>query len=143
MILGNYTSILSQLIYDCQILILAQVFTETEDDITANISTRIIKFRDQWLLNDTDGPVAELLENRLLGFFISRQEVPPAQLRWHEDGETLVWVEVIFHLTDLRTMIFQGLEQAQKIFTEELCLNRQSSLSKDIPTLNLSLLVNN
>ncbi|KAL2835675.1 hypothetical protein BJX68DRAFT_273726 [Aspergillus pseudodeflectus] len=51
------------------------------------------------------GPVRELLDNRLLAFHIAKSEVPPAQLRWHPDGETLVWSDVIFHLEDLPTII--------------------------------------
>jgi hypothetical protein len=72
----------------------------------------IIDIWDQWLLNDTDGLVAELLENWLLGFHIGQTEVPPAQLRWHADGEMLVWSEVIFHLSDLHNIIFKGLSTA-------------------------------
>ncbi|KAG2000828.1 hypothetical protein GB937_010792 [Aspergillus fischeri] len=93
---GNYTSILSQLIYDCQMVVLAQVLAETADQPEADIGAMIMDIRDQWLLNDTNGPVAELLENQLLGFHISKTKVLPAQLRWHADGKTLVWSEEIF-----------------------------------------------
>ncbi|KAF9882608.1 hypothetical protein FE257_005966 [Aspergillus nanangensis] len=141
--LGNYTSILSQLIYDCQILVLAQILKDTTNDSVVDIGAQIIEIRDQWLLNDTNGPVAELLENRLLGFHISRSEVPPAQLRWHADGTTLVWAEVTFHLSDLYTIIFQGLAQAQQLFTEELCLSGRSSPAAEIPAVNLTHLVDN
>lgn len=143
LMLGNYTSILSQLIYDCQLVVLAQVLADTQGQPDIDIGARIMEIRDQWLLNDTDGPVAELLENRLLGFQISRSEVPPAQLRWHADGETLVWAETTFHLSDLHTMVFQGLVQAQQLFTKELCLSGQSSPAEEIPALDLRLLVDN
>jgi hypothetical protein len=78
MMVGNYTSILSQLIYDCQMVVLAQVLAETANQPEVDIGAMIMDIRDQWLLNDTDGPVAELLENRLLGFHIGKTEVPPA-----------------------------------------------------------------
>jgi hypothetical protein len=71
-------------------VVLAQVLAETGDNQDADISAMIVEIRDQWLLNDTEGPVVELLENRLLSFRISKTEVPPAQLRWHTDRETLV-----------------------------------------------------
>ena len=47
----------------------------------AEISATIVDIRNGWLLNNIEGPVAKLLENRLLGFSISQTEVPPAQIR--------------------------------------------------------------
>lgn len=141
--IGKYTSILSQLIYDCQMIVLAQVLADTQDDREADIGARIMEIRDQWLLNDTDGPVAELLENRLLGFHIGRNEVPPAQLRWHVDGETLVWTDIIFHLSDLHNIVFRGMAEAQQILKEELCLSSDSTPADEIPNINLNLLVDN
>jgi hypothetical protein len=67
--------------------------------------------------------VRELLDNQLLGFHITKSEVPPAQLRWHPDGETLVWLDVIFHLEDLPRIIFESITKARQIFEEELCLS--------------------
>ena len=40
--------------------------------------------------------IAELLENRLLGMKIGREEVALAQIRWHQDGQTLVYQNIIF-----------------------------------------------
>ncbi|KKZ64047.1 hypothetical protein EMCG_01649 [[Emmonsia] crescens] len=62
-------------------VMLAQVLADTAGDADADLSTEILRIWDQWLLNDTEGPVVELLENWLLRFHISRSEVPPAQLR--------------------------------------------------------------
>jgi hypothetical protein len=104
-------------------VVLAQVLAETADQPEADVSAMIIDIQDQWLLNDTNSPVAELLENWLLGFCIGQTEVPPAQLQWHVDGEMLVWSEVIFHLSNLHNIIFKGLSTAQRIFEEELCLS--------------------
>jgi hypothetical protein len=143
MLIGNYTSILSQLIYDCQMVVLAQVLAETGDNQDADIGAMIVEIRDQWLLNDTEGPVVELLENRLLGFRIGQTEVRPAQLRWHADGETLVWSDVIFHLSGLHRIIFEGIAEARRIFDQELCLSGQSSPASDILSLELGLLVDN
>jgi hypothetical protein len=143
MMVGNYTSILSQLIYDCQMVVLAQVLAETANQPEVDIGAMIVDIRDQWLLNDTDGPVAELLENRLLGFHIGKTEVPPAQLRWHADGKTLVWSEVIFHLSDLHHIIFKGLATAQQLFEEELCLSGRLTPASEVPVLDLDQLVDN
>ena len=81
MIVGNYTSYLSQLIYSCQIWTLALSILEHQHHPELDLSSIIIGHRDRWLLNDTTGPVAELLENRLYGFQIGMTEVPPAQVR--------------------------------------------------------------
>lgn len=141
--IGNYTSILSQLIYDCQMVILASVLAETAEGKDAEISTMIIAIRDEWLLNDTDGPLSELLENRLLGFRISQTEVPPAQIRWHADGQTLVWSDVVFHLSDIREIIFQRIAEARRILEVELCLSGRSSPASEIPTIAYDELVDN
>ncbi|KAL2843525.1 hypothetical protein BJX68DRAFT_270023 [Aspergillus pseudodeflectus] len=87
--IGNYSSILSQLIYDCQLMVLAHVIQELGKDAQGQVRDHIITIWDEWLLNDTQGPVRELLDNRLLAFHIAKSEVPPAQLRWHPNGETL------------------------------------------------------
>jgi hypothetical protein len=67
--------------------------------------------------------VRELLDNQLLAFHIAKSKVPPAQLRWHPNGETLVWSDVIFHLEDLPRIIFKSITKARQIFKEELCLS--------------------
>lgn len=141
--IGNYTSILSQLIYDCQMVILASVLAETAEGKDAEMSTMIIAIRDKWLLNDTDGPLSELLENRLLGFRISQTEVPPAQIRWHADGQTLVWSDVVFHLSDIREIIFQRIAEARRILEVELCLRGRSSPASEFPTIAYDELVDN
>jgi hypothetical protein len=141
--IGNYTSFLSQLIYDCQTLVLAQVLAMAGDDRDADIGAMIVEIRDQWLLNDTEGPFVELQENRLFGMLLAKTEVPPAQIRWYADGETLVYQDVIFHLSDLHRIIFEGIAEARKIFDEELCLSGHSSPACDIPSLDLRLLVDN
>ncbi|KAJ6126060.1 hypothetical protein N7471_010553 [Penicillium samsonianum] len=107
--LAQYTTYLSQLIYDCQMMVLAHSLAQAAED---NLGVTLVEIRDQWLLNDTAGPVAELLENRLLGFHIGRTEVPPAQVRWYQDGQTAIYQDVTLHLTDLHTIIWRGLQGA-------------------------------
>jgi hypothetical protein len=138
--IGNYTSILSQLIYDCQMVVLAKVLEMAGNNKNADIGAMIVDIRDQWLLNDTEGPVEELLENRLLGFHIAWTEVPPAQIRWDAIGEELVWQDLRFHLRDLHRIIFKGIAEARQIFEEELCQSCPSSPASEIPSLDLRLL---
>lgn len=138
--LAQYTTYLSQLIYDCQMMVLAHSLAQVPE---GDLGTALTEIRDQWLLNDTAGPVAELLENRLLGFHIGRTEVPPAQVRWYQDGQTVIYQDVTLHLTDLHTIIWRGLQEAQTIFTNELCLSGRSAPATEVPTVDLSRLVDN
>jgi hypothetical protein len=47
MMVGNYTSILSQLIYNCQMVVLAQVLAETANQPEVDISAIIMDIQDQ------------------------------------------------------------------------------------------------
>ncbi|KAJ5194497.1 uncharacterized protein N7498_007935 [Penicillium cinerascens] len=94
-------------------VVLAYILAETTGGREAEIGATIVDIRNEWLLNDTEGPVAELLENRLLGFSISQTEVP------------------------------LKISEARRIFDEELCLNGRSSPTSEIPILDLRLLVDN
>ena len=123
MTVGNYTSYLSQLIYNCQIMVLAHALAVYADDPNARLWDVILAIRDQWMLNDTKSPVAKLLGNRLLGFWMAHTEVPPAQLQWHHDEQTLTFQDMVFSLTDLHTVIWRSLAAAQQIFEQELCLS--------------------
>jgi hypothetical protein len=135
----DYTSILSQLIYDCQMVVLAQVLAMARDDRDADIGAMIVDIRDQWLLDDTKGPVAELLKNRLF----SMEEGPSRRfpVRFSSDGQTLDWANVTLHLSEFHRIIFEGIAEAQRIFDEELCLSSRSSPACGIPRLDLGLLV--
>jgi len=70
---NNYTSYLSQLIYDCQIIVLLHCLEAIDGD--EGLTIRIVRVREEWLLNDTTGPVAEPSGSRLLGFEIGRNTV--------------------------------------------------------------------
>ena len=81
----------------------------------ACILLQIPDIRDKWLLNDTPGPIAELLENRLLRMKIGREEVALAQIRRHQDRQTLVYQNIIFPIQDLHTII-HSLAEARRLF---------------------------
>jgi len=83
---NNYTSHLSQIIYDCQLLVLQQCIQLIDTSQAQDLTSCIVDIRDKWLLNDTPGPVAELSGTRLLGFEIGRNTVNQAQVRWHADS---------------------------------------------------------
>ncbi|KAG2179720.1 hypothetical protein INT44_006568 [Umbelopsis vinacea] len=74
---------------------------------------------------------------------VAKTEVAPAPLRWYADGETLVYQDVIFHLSDLYQIVLKKIAEARKIFDEDLCLSGRSNPACDIPSLDLRLLVDN
>ncbi|OGE47989.1 hypothetical protein PENARI_c034G01232 [Penicillium arizonense] len=63
---------------------------------------------DQWLLDDTVRPVAELLKNQLLEFHLDCTEVPPVHVRWYRAGQTGIYQDVTLRLTELPTIIWQN-----------------------------------
>jgi len=90
----NYTSYLSQLIYDCQIIVLLYCLEITDSNKRRSLTSYMISVRDNWLLNDTPGPVAELSGSCLLGFEIGRNIVHQAQAIWHSEEKTIVYKDI-------------------------------------------------
>lgn len=77
----NYTSVLSQIIYDAQLVVLLYCLRQTEAEPGAFLGDAIRKEQAQWMKNDTAGPIGEILSYRLLGLKIGRNTVGEAQIR--------------------------------------------------------------
>lgn len=92
------------------------------EDGTERLRDHLVELRDCWLLNDTQGPVAELLGTRLLGLEIARNTVNQAQVRWHADGETVLYQDVQLEMQQLRQLVQHELDAARALFLDELCL---------------------
>lgn len=120
--INNYSSYLSCLIYDCQLIVTQHSLSALDNGETNNLTRYVTKFCKQWLLNDSQSPMAELLAIRLLAFAIGKTTVNQAQIRWHQDGETLVYNDVRYSMSDLRSEIRQGIDSAHRILYEDLCL---------------------
>ena len=135
--LGNYTPILSALIYVSQMLLLGLAM-ELQKETGQKLGELIETLRDQWQLNDVDSPMAELLENRLLASKIARQEVTEAKVRWNRDGLTLVHQEIVLPLSDISQLIWTSLAEARRIFETDLCLG-----FPQIPEFDVQLLRDN
>ncbi|KAK3077630.1 hypothetical protein LTS18_009725, partial [Coniosporium uncinatum] len=133
---NNYTSYLSQLIYDCQIIVLLHCLDA--DDGDESLTNRIIRVRDECLLNDTLGPVAELSGSRLLGFEIGRNTVNQAQVRWHGDEQTIVYKDVRLTMTQLQELVAFEIQAATDILERGLCFGLE-----DVPRYELKELVDN
>ena len=135
---GNYTSYLSQIIYNCQLLVLLHSLLLVDTGKAKHLTSCLTSVRNQWLLNDTPGPVAELLGIRLLGFEISKNTVNQAQVRWHSDEQTIVCQDTQLHMDQLQDLIAHQLQAATVLMQEDLCFGVQ-----DVPTFEPGKLVDN
>ncbi|KAK3080346.1 hypothetical protein LTS18_002268, partial [Coniosporium uncinatum] len=135
---NNYTSYLSQLIYDCQVLVLLECLKLVESGEVVSLTTSLVSIRDEWLQNDTSGPVAELSGTRLLGFEIGRNTVNQAQVRWHSDEKTIVYKDVQLNMNQLQDLVAAEIQAATEIFERDLCFGMGN-----VPQYELSELVDN
>ncbi|KAK3061704.1 hypothetical protein LTS18_005618, partial [Coniosporium uncinatum] len=135
---NNYTSYLSQLIYDCQIVVLLRCLELIDSNEDRSLTSYIVGVRDEWLLNDTPGPVAELSGTRLLGFEIGRNTVNQAQVRWHGDGKTIIYKDVQFTMDQLQDLVATEIEAATYILERNLCFDMEG-----VPRYEPSQLVDN
>ena len=130
---NNYSSYLSSLIYDCQLFTAQHCLDAFDGGETDNLTQYLTRFCKRWLLNNSQSPVAELLSIRLIAFAIGKTTVNQAQIRWHQDGETLVYNDLRYSISDLRSEIRQGIKSARRILHEDLCFGL-----KGVPTFDIS-----
>ena len=138
MVVNNYTSFLSQIIFDSQLLVLLYCLDLADSGEASSLTSCLREERDKWLLNDTSGPIAELSASRLLGFTIGKATVNQAQVRWHTDEETVVFQEVQLHMDQLKELVGYNLQGARVILEQDLCFG-----IGDIPNYQASDLVDN
>jgi superfamily II DNA helicase RecQ len=119
--IGNYTSYLSQIVYDCRLLLLQHCISTVEEDPSKNFTECLIQFRDKWVLNDTHGPLGELLSTKLIGQAIANSTVEKAQVYWNDNGETIVYQEIELPVQGLRDLVQYALSSAVTIFKRDLC----------------------
>jgi len=124
---NNYSSYLSQLIYDCQIIVLSYRLEITYGDGGRSLSSCIVSVRDHWLLNGTPGPVAKLRGPRLLGFEIGRNTVNQAQVRWYSDEETIVYKDVQLTIAQLQKLVAKGVQAARDILERDICFGMKGA----------------
>jgi len=123
---GYYTGCLSRLIYDCQLLVLQRCLNLVERGEAEDLTGCLVEFRDKWLLNETPGPVGELLSTRLLGSQIARNIVDEAQVRWHADGETIVHKGIKLTMQDVRDLVAHEFTMATTVFNQDLCFDLEN-----------------
>jgi hypothetical protein len=86
------------MVYAMQLIMLShylQVYREQPIETPAQDFTAILKINCQdWVLNDSKGPIAEILRLRLLIIYITGETVRQAQIRWKDDGQNLIFKNI-------------------------------------------------
>jgi superfamily II DNA helicase RecQ len=133
------SGMLSKLIYCCQLVILglAHHIADSHDPPT-EFSDELLRLCQRWVVNNTRGPISALNDWRLLAMKIGSTSIPEGLVVWDEDGETLIYGEVRYGLSDLRTEMQYCWDEAQQIFYRDLCMGFD-----EVPTYPLRELADN
>lgn len=131
-------SLLSEMIYCGQLVILAESERQYVDGEVTDAADALHALCAQWMHNDSKGPLGDMLRLRLYAMAVARDVVFPGHIRWRRDGETLMYHDLTYRISDLATEIDYCVEQAQLILHRDLCLN-----IPDLPTFNLNDLEDN
>lgn len=118
---NDCATIFSRLIYCIQVIILGHGLALVEQKEYLNISDAIESLSRTWLVNNSKGPTGTLLGLRLYAMAVGRSSVTAAQIRWNQDGKTLHYQNISYHLDYLAQEINFCLEHAQEIFQRDLC----------------------
>ena len=138
MVVGDYTSYMSQITYDVQLLLLQHYIAATEEDDSADFTKLLIDIRDEWLLNDTHGPMSEILSLRLHAGRIAKTTVQTTQIRWKSDNKTIIYKDIELPMQSIRDLVQHELALAKSIFKRDLCFDLD-----DIPRYPLEEIVDN
>jgi superfamily II DNA helicase RecQ len=136
--LGNYSSYLSQLIYVSQILTLLHCDNLLAKGEHLSLGEAIVAERDLWLQNSSRGPIGDMQAWRLYARAVARDTVGIAQVRWHQDGHTLVYRDITYKVSYLHDEIRYCLDEAKRIFMHDLAFNLP-----DVPHFPIHDLVDN
>jgi hypothetical protein len=83
-----------------------QVYYEQPIEAPAQDFTAIFKTNCQdWVLNDNKKPMAEILRLRLLAIHVTGETVRQTQIRWKNNGQSLIFKNIQFGLRPLQAWI--------------------------------------
>lgn len=129
-------SLLSQMIYCCQLVIIAHSRRESATD--TDFVHQISEICRQWAHHDSFGPLSDMLRLRLYAMSVSRQVVRVAPIRWRNDGETLMYQDITYRISDLAREMTFALRHARDILHRDLCFGLP-----DVPHFDLRALEDN
>ena len=110
----------------------------TEEDESVDFTTVLVEFRNEWLLNDTRGPINEILSLRLHAGRIAKTTVQTAQIRWKSDNKTIIYKDIELPMQSIRDLVQHQLARAMSIFKQDLCFSLDN-----IPLYSLGEIVDN
>merc|ERR1712093_28820 len=73
------------------------------------------------MLNDTPGPLGELLSTRLIGKAIAENTVEKAQVFWDDNAETVVYQDIRMPMRALEDLVQYAFINAVEVFKRDLC----------------------
>lgn len=86
---GRCSGLLSQLIYCCQLIILADAHLRVDRGDYDDIDAALLQMSPHYFLNDSKSPVSDLSRFRLYAMHKGMNSVVQAPIRWNRDGNTL------------------------------------------------------
>ena len=129
---AQVAGILSKLIYCCQLILLQDAHDIKEHHGLEDIEEPLKQLCEQWLLNNTRGPVGVMGDWRLYTMHIGGAFIPEALVVWDADGKNLTYGDLRYGISDLADEISLALREAKRIFYDHLCLGLP-----DVPTFPL------
>ncbi|OLL25279.1 hypothetical protein NEOLI_004890, partial [Neolecta irregularis DAH-3] len=129
----KFTPYLSKLIYCIQLIVLEYNLINydllKEDNQSFQSYFQIDC--EKWILNTTDGPMSELLSNRLYGMAIGRTTVAPMTTYWDEAREVITYRCTELAMSDLRRFMAEQVFAATYTLKEKLLFDYNPLLKFD------------
>jgi len=119
----HFSPYLSHIIYCIQLLTLLHCITKAERKKIKEPFTQYLKsFHDQWLSNESEGPMGEILSQRLYAMSIGESTVAPVDTRWDESGRAITYRETTIRMEEITQLLQDQINAANAILSDELLL---------------------
>jgi hypothetical protein len=122
---GNYNSCLSGVIWVVQLIIFHASACLEKAELGDTLE-RIEQYCGQFLKQDTETPMGEVLGWRLLLFTVSKEVVGPHQAQWDVDEKVLTYRDVDLHMDHVPRLLLSDFQQAQHLLYDELMFGAQN-----------------
>ena len=122
---GNYNSCLSGVIWVVQ-LIIFHTSARLEKAELGSTLEHIKQYCGQFLKQDTETPMGEILGWRLLLFTVSKEVVGLHQAQWDVDEKVLTYGDVNLHIDHVPRLLLSEFQQAQHLLYNELMFGAQT-----------------
>ena len=122
---GNYNSCLSGVIWVVQ-LIIFHTSARLEKAELGSTLEHIKQYCGQFLKQDTETPMGEILGWRLLLFTVSKEVVGLHQAQWDVDEKVLTYGDIDLHMDHVPRLLLSEFQQAQHLLYNELMFGAQT-----------------